>query len=237
MKPKPLSSLNHLTVPVVRIAYSYWFPNCRSAPLRVCCIIRIFRPLAFAGSPPASGLPRTRGTVRSDPLWTGSSSRVGELTGLYLIPWGACQRVVGVSDEAHVQRSGRRCGGAAGRQPASDPVGPVTQQVAALPIGDMADRLCESERQASWVELWESLCDRLKRCPAQTRSGRSSTVGSMTWSRTPPREFRGTTWSPLPGKPRSRPAAPGPCSAPRHRRPLAPSPQPGDVPPVARPAW
>src|SRR5438093_8312928 len=53
-------------------------------------------------------------------------------------------------------RSCRRSGGAAGRRPASDPVGPVTQQVAALPVGDMADRLCESERQASWVELWES---------------------------------------------------------------------------------
>ena len=56
-------------------------------------------------------------------------------------------------------RSCRRSGGAAGRRPASDPVGPVTQQVAALPVGDTADRLCESERQASWVELWESLCD------------------------------------------------------------------------------
>src|SRR5205823_9104047 len=36
--------------------------------------------------------------------------------------------------------------------PLSDPVGPVTQQVAALLVGDMADRLRESEGQASWVE-------------------------------------------------------------------------------------
>src|SRR5207237_55898 len=54
VKPKPFSSLNHLTVPVVRIAYSYWFSNCRSAPLRMCCLIRSFRPLAFARSAPAS---------------------------------------------------------------------------------------------------------------------------------------------------------------------------------------
>src|SRR3989454_8101018 len=36
--------------------------------------------------------------------------------------------------------------------PAADPVGPVTQQVAALLVGDMADRLRESDGQASWVE-------------------------------------------------------------------------------------
>ena len=63
-----------------------------------------------------------------------------------------------MSDEAHVQRSGHR--GAPGIGGGLRPtLSAQSQQVAALPVGDMADRLCESERQASWVELWESLCD------------------------------------------------------------------------------
>src|SRR5882762_2506672 len=61
MKPKPFSSLNHLTVPVVRIAYSCWFSNSRSATLRVYLHHPHLPTTRLRGRPSRIGAPRTSG--------------------------------------------------------------------------------------------------------------------------------------------------------------------------------
>src|SRR5207249_11661636 len=91
MKPKPLSSENHLTVPVVRIAGLLWLSNRRSATLRSSASCATSGLLVFAGTRPAAvALRRSEG--RSEGPATSASNSDSPIWLVVSDPARACHR-------------------------------------------------------------------------------------------------------------------------------------------------
>src|SRR5438128_8664101 len=93
MKPKPLSSENHLTVPVVRIAGLLWLSNRRSATLRSSASCATSGLLVFAGTRPAAvALRRSEGRSEG-PATSASNSDSPIRCESYPIPHGLAKSV------------------------------------------------------------------------------------------------------------------------------------------------